>query len=270
VKGAEITLGEAWEFLRSLPSESVDGLVTDPPYSSGGFTRGDRMSDPGKKYRSSGAAETTASFSGDNRDQRSYLRWCALWLTEAHRAMVDGGRVVIATDWRQLPTTCDALQVAGFMWRGIVTWTKLGASRPQQGRFRGDAEFFVWGSKGPMPLEGKPLPGTFTSDQDELAAAELAVAPVPSSRRLHLTEKPVAVMEAILEIVRPGGLVVDPFMGSGTTGAAAIRRGHPFRGCELSPEYFEIASRRLDAERAGVDGTAAARDAQAVLFAGAT
>ena len=55
--------GEAWEWLRSLPSSSADALVTDPPYSSGGFTRGDRMADPSAKYRASGAAEII-SFAG--------------------------------------------------------------------------------------------------------------------------------------------------------------------------------------------------------------
>ena len=53
--------GEAWEWLRSLPSSSADALVTDPPYSSGGFTRGDRMADPVAKYRDSGAHNLVSS-----------------------------------------------------------------------------------------------------------------------------------------------------------------------------------------------------------------
>lgn len=260
--------GEALEWIRAMPDASAGALVTDPPYSSGGFTRGDRASDPAKKYRQSGSRAEAPTFSGDNRDQRGFLLWCSIWLTEAHRVLVEGAPVVLATDWRQLPTTCDVLQVAGFVWRGIATWTKLGAGRPQQGRFRGDAEFFVWGSKGAMPMEGTPLPGTFTSTPADLEAAEIAVAPVPSARRLHLTEKPVEVMEAILGIVREGP-VLDPFSGSGTTGVACVRRGLAFLGCELSPEYHEIATRRLEAEAAGVDGVAAARDGQASLFSGA-
>lgn len=251
--------GEAWEWLRSLPSASADGLVTDPPYSSGGFTRGDRMADPSKKYRESSAAEITETFSGDNRDQRAFMAWLALWMTEAHRVLRGGARVVIATDWRQLPTVCDAIQVAGFIWRGIAVWSKKGCARPMAGRFRADAEFFVWGTKGPLPFGGPCLPGTFESE-----APEVSCASVTTSRRLHLTEKPVEVMEAVLAYV-PTGLVIDPFTGSGSTGAAALRRGLDFAGCELSDHYHALASRRLGAESLGLDGVTAARDQQGTL-----
>lgn len=260
-RGASWTLhrGEAWAWLRSLPDASADALVTDPPYSSGGFTRGDRGADPAVKYRKSDAAEVTESFSGDTRDQRAFGLWCATWLTEAHRVLREGARVLVATDWRQLPTVCDALQVAGFVWRGIATWTKNSASRPQRGRFRADAEFFVWGSKGPLELAGPVLPGTFVSP-----APEVSCPSVPTARRLHLTEKPVDVMEAVLAYV-PSGLVIDPFAGSGSTGAACLRRGLRFAGCELSEHYHALASRRLEAEASGVDGTAAALSGQGVL-----
>lgn len=239
---------EAWEWLRARPSASADALCTDPPYSSGGFTRGDRMADPSEKYRKSNAPETTATFSGDNRDQRAMLAWCSLWMTEAHRVLRDQARVIVATDWRQLPTICDAIQVAGFIWRGIATWSKLGSARPQRGRFRADAEFFVWGSKGALPLQGEVLPGTF-----ETPAPEIACAPVTHTRRLHLTEKPVEVMEAVLQFV-PSGLVLDPFAGSGSTGVACIRRGLDFAGCDLSDHYHALATKRLDAEARGFDG----------------
>ncbi|MBL0198561.1 MAG: hypothetical protein IPQ09_30950, partial [Myxococcales bacterium] len=68
-------------------------------------------------------------------------------------------------------------------------------------------------------------------------------------------------MEAALAYV-PSGLVLDPFTGSGSTGAAAIRRGLDFAGCELSAHYHALASRRLEAESRGVDGVAAAMDGQ--------
>lgn len=263
--------GEGWEWLRGLASESADALVTDPPYSSGGFTRGDRTSDPAEKYRASGAKETTESFSGDNRDQRSMLLWCSLWLTEAHRVLRDGASIVVATDWRQLPTVTDAIQIGGFVWRGIATWTKKGASRPQRGRFRADAEFFVWGSKGAMPIEGSALPGTFHPP-----APTIDVAPVNPHARLHLTEKPVEVMEAVLEIpfyaaegavsmIPPGKLCLDPFTGSGSTGVACLRRGVDFSGCELSAHYHELALRRLEAEASGFDGTTSARTGQLTI-----
>jgi site-specific DNA-methyltransferase (adenine-specific) len=272
--------GEAWAWLRSLPDSSADALVTDPPYSSGGFTRGDRSADPTTKYRAHGAAESTETFSGDTRSEWECLAWLALWMTEAHRVLREGAPIVVATDWRQGPIVNAAIGAAGFVRRGQVTWTKLGASRPQLGRFRGDAEYFPWGSKGAMPLRGPALQGTFESSPGEdvyeveapgdwpSVAPEIACSPVPGARRLHLTEKPVLVMESIVGIVPEGALVLDPFAGSGSTGVACLRRGRAFAGCELSPHYHALASRRLEAEARGVDGTAAAKDGQLPLLGG--
>lgn len=221
------------------------------------------MADPSTKYRTSDAGEVseTDTFEGDNRDQRAFAHWCALWLTEARRVVADGGVVAVATDWRQLPTVCDAIQIGGFVWRGILVWTKKNATRPQRGRFRADAEFFVWGSAGALPMDGPVLPGTV----DTFAAAEVSCSPVAGARRLHLTEKPAEVMEAVLGIVRPGRLVIDPFAGSGSTGVACLRLGLPFAGCELKASNVEIIRRRLEAEAAGVDGTAAAKNGQGTL-----
>lgn len=243
-----IERGERWEMHRAesfawlyqRESESVDALITDPPYSSGGFTRGDRSLDPLKKYKQSGAAEYAPSFDGDNRDQRGYLAWATLVLGEAWRVLRETCPACVFTDWRQLPITTDAFQAAGFLWRGIAPWTKLDASRPQLGRFRADAEFVVWGSRGPMPMRADVgvLPGSW------------ACAPVTSSQRVHLTEKPVAIMEAIVRICPPGGLVLDPFAGSGSTGVAALRAGLRFVGVERDPTYFQIACERLRAEEA--------------------
>lgn len=81
-------------------------------------------------------------------------------------------------------------------------------------------------------------------------------------RRLHPTQKPVAVMEWIVaQLTKPNQTVADPYMGSGSTGVAAVKLGREFIGCELSTEYFDIACRRIeDAQRQGdmfIEGTAA-------------
>ena len=97
--------GEAWAWLRSLPDASADALVTDPPYSSGGFTRGDRSADPSTKYRASGAAESTESFSGDTRSE-----WeCLAWLEALRRARCPGSGQPIETA-EQIRRDRDALR----------------------------------------------------------------------------------------------------------------------------------------------------------------
>jgi site-specific DNA-methyltransferase (adenine-specific) len=141
------------------------------------------------------------------------------------------------TDWRQLPVTTDALQAGGWVWRGIVPWNKTEGVRPQQGRFRAQCEYIVWGSAGEMKQEGAPLPGFFTYV-------------VRQSDKFHQTGKPTSLMLDILKIVRPGGVVLDPFMGSGTTGVAAVQSGRGFIGIELAATHFGTAKERIEAAQA--------------------
>lgn len=124
-----IIRGEALEVLRTLPSTSVDAVITDPPYSSGGMFRSDRNRSTTEKYQTTGTSKTYNDFPGDSRDQRSFLLWSTWWLTECYRIVKDGGVCGVFTDWRQLPTVTDAVQVSGFVWRGIGVWDKAEADR---------------------------------------------------------------------------------------------------------------------------------------------
>jgi len=100
-------------------------------------------------------------------------------------------------DWRRLPAMTDALQWAGWTWRGVLAWDKIN-SRPQRGRFRQQAEFVVWGSNGAMPLgrDAPVLPGVFRQS-------------MPShSKRIHQTERPIEVMREMIQIVEPGEIIL--------------------------------------------------------------
>lgn len=231
--GDRVTLynADALAVLASLPTASADALITDPPYSSGGLVRGDRTQGAASKYVGFGSkGGTHADFTGDNRDQRSYGYWASLWLGEALRVVRPGGVVLLFTDWRQLPATSDAMQSGGWVWRGIVPWVKPFA-RPIRGRFKSQAEYVLWGSAGPMPLEGACLPGFFQG-----------AAP---RERDHMTQKPLDVMRGLMQIVADGGTVLDPFAGSGTTGVAALLEGRSFVGSEISQHYATVAAKRL-------------------------
>ena len=222
--------GDALAVLRELPSGSVDAVITDPPYSSGGMFRGDRVSSTGTKYTDSDSIRELANFTGDNRDQRGYAYWTALWTSEARRVTREGGAVIMFTDWRQLPTTSDALQSGGWIWWGVIPWLKPQA-RPQLGRFTNQAEYAVWGLNGPKPIEGSVLPGWY-----QVAA--------PRDRD-HQTQKPVLLMRELVKIVPDGGTVIDPFMGSGTTGVAAMLERRRFIGVEMVEHYQRVAERRI-------------------------
>ena len=71
----------------------------------------------------------------------------------------------------------------------------------------------------------------------------------------HQTEKPVELLEKLLAICESGGTVLDPFMGSGSTGVACVNTGCSFIGMELDPGYFETAKRRIDEAEGKAQGT---------------
>lgn len=232
----DLRLGDCLEILPTLPTASVDAVITDPPYSSGGQFRGDRLAPTRDKYVNTEDKGNHSDFSGDNRDQRAYLYWSALWLSQAMRVTKPGGVICVFTDWRQLPTTTDAIQCGGWVWRGIVPWNKTEAARPQKGRFRQQCEYVVWGTAGPMREAHEIcLPGFFT--YTTLTTA---------NGKEHIAEKPEPLMVDILGITAAGAVVLDPFMGSGTTGEACIRLGRHFVGIEINPADFELAKRNIE------------------------
>lgn len=231
--GITIYHGDCLDILPYL--SGIAGIVTDPPYSSGGAFRGDRTSSTLQKYISSdsGNQQRCEDFTGDNRDQRSFLAWATLWLTAARHAAMPGAALVSFIDWRQLPTLTDAVQAGGWVWRNIATWHKPGI-RMQRGMFIGSAEYIVFGTNGPR------------LDHDGAPQNVFACAPEPD--RVHLAQKPIAVMHWAMRVVPQGGCVVDPFMGSGTTLRAAKELGFPAIGIEASERNCEIAAKRLAQE----------------------
>lgn len=238
----QLLQGDCLELMKNIPDGSVDMVLADPPYSSGGLFAGDRKASTRTKYTRAeyNGASRFANFSGDNMDQRSFTEFMRMILAKARQKCKPEAISAVFVDWRNLPALTDALQSAGWVWRGIVVWDKKNA-RPQKGRFKARCEFVVWGSNGPLPIErGIPaLDGLFTHGA------------VPSNNRLHQTEKPVELLENLLAICPSGGNVLDPFMGSGSTGVAAVNTGRNFIGMELDPGYFETACKRIsEAEEA--------------------
>ena len=245
--GITIYHGEACATLAELPEASCDVLLTDPPYSSGGMFRSDRSRPVDEKYTQPGGGGGTplvkksfGNFSGDCRDQRSFMAWTSAWSWAALHATRPGGHAFMFTDWRQLPASTDALQLGGWTWRNIITWDK-GQDRglPVRGFFRSNCEFVVWGTNGPLTNrdEVTEFPG---------ALVTTAVRSDDDGPKEHPTQKPTALLQHLLRVV-PGErlTVLDPFTGSGSTLVAARNLGHRCIGVEVEERYCEIAAKRL-------------------------
>jgi site-specific DNA-methyltransferase (adenine-specific) len=180
-------------------------------------------------------------FAGDNRDQHAFLAWCALWMSECLRVAKPGSPICVFSDWRQLPSVTDAIQMAGWIWRGVLVWDKTEAARPCMGRFSSQCEYVVWGSAGPMP------------ERADIGVLHGVIRePVTRSDKHHIAGKPTPVMKDIARICPSDGVIVDPFAGSGTTGVGALLVGRRFIGIELIEEYARVARERLAATENGV------------------
>lgn len=226
--GITIYHGDCIDVLPQL--SGIGAVITDPPYSSGGQYRGDRTQSTVTKYVQSQTLAYCPEFAGDNRDQRSFLAWCMMWMNAARVACTPGAPIAVFTDWRQLPTTTDAVQAGGWVWRNLATWWKPGC-RMQKGRFSSSAEYVVYGTNGPA-VDG------MNSPQNVISAAI-------EENKIHIAEKPPAVMKWVLGVVPDGALVLDPFMGSGATLRAAKDSGCDAIGIECDERYCEAAANRL-------------------------
>lgn len=236
--GVALYPGDVLELTPQLPAALFDALITDPPYSSGGTTAAERKADPIAKYCQRNDSLGRATF----RDQRSWRYWCTLWLGSCRRATRRGGYCLVFTDWRQLPALTGALQASGWTWRGVIAWDKGGGARAPHKRYhRHQCEYVVWGTNG--PCQRATHYGPFDGCISYSVCAQRA-----ARDKHHITGKPTPVMERLLRCVPPGGAVLDPFAGSGTTLVAALRTDRRARGFKLAGEHCQVTTRRLQEE----------------------
>ena len=202
--GWTILHGDMLSIVKAFKPGVFDAVITDPPYASGGAKPSEKNRTTNQKYSSMKADKALPDFDGDQKDQRSWTRWCAEWLSDVRRACKPGAVLVVFIDWRMAPCLSDAIQWAGWIWRGQIVWDKQ-VSRPQRGRFRQQSEFALWASNGPLPMD-RPvgcLPGVFRYTNP--------------ANRIHVTEKPLQLMRDVVQICVPGVRILDPFAGAGTT-----------------------------------------------------
>jgi site-specific DNA-methyltransferase (adenine-specific) len=226
--GITIYHADCFDILHDL--SDIGAVITDPPYSSGGAFRGDRALQTSVKYANSDTAAYRPEFAGDTRDQRSFLAWSTLWLNACRNAAIPGAVLCSFIDWRQLPVLTDAVQAGGWTWRNLATWWKPG-TRMQKGRFSASAEYVVYATNGPVLEGGESPQNVFRCNIDK--------------ERDHIAQKPRDVMRWVLQVVPPGGVILDPFMGSGSTLHAAKDLGFKAIGIDVDERYCEIAVARL-------------------------
>ena len=229
--------GDCREILPRIAPGSIDLVLTDPPYSSGGMYRADRSKSTAAKYQLGHETHRTyAAFAGDNRDQRSFEKWCDSWMSECLKLAREGTGLGCFIDWRNVSCVIDAVQVAGWVYQGLLPWYKGSDQRPIKGWFRRNVEFIVMATAG--PVERGP-------SSDGICQDGMLDHRINGADKLHQTQKPTGVFADIMRTRPDWQTLLDPFMGSGSALVAARGLGRKAVGIEMEERYCEVAARRL-------------------------
>lgn len=222
---ATLYLGDCMEVLPGL--SEIDAVVTDPPYSSGARTDSERQV-RGSMLRS---MEDADWFSHDAMTTWGFNWFLRSLLSALRPKLRVGAHAYLFIDWRQTPNVYGMLEAAGYRVNHCLVWDK---GHFGMGTYwRNQHENIVFASNGqPRDMLDRGM------------GSVLKHPPVAPKARVHPTEKPAGLVRALVRAIA-GDLVFDPFMGSGSTGVAALTSGRRFIGCEINPHHFETACKRL-------------------------
>lgn len=228
--------GDCISVMESIDDHSVDTVLTDPPYSSGGRRENSRS------LRKSMTRSTSDDewIRGDAMSTNGFMHLIRLCGIEWRRILKPGGHALAFIDWRMAATLAAALETADLRQHPILVWDKqrLGMGAV----FRNQHEFIVHMSAGnPTPPLRRDVPNV------------IGVPPVRGGD--HPTEKPEPLLRTLLSVVAASGSVVlDPFAGSGATLAAAQSLGMKSIGIEADERYCEVIADRMSRQTMSLFG----------------
>ncbi len=201
--------GDCIELMRQLPAGSIDFILTDPPYLVNYRDRDGR------------------SIQNDNNTD-----WLKPAFKEAYRVLRPNSFMVTFYGWNKVDRFMDAWRSAGFYAVGHLVFRKGYASSKRFVRYEHEQAYLL--AKGRPALPEKPI-------------ADVIDMPY-SGNKIHPTQKPVAALLPLVEAFSPkGGLLLDPFCGSGSTLVAAQKLNRRYLGIELDSHHHAAASKRLAA-----------------------
>src|SRR5689334_3846672 len=270
---SRIVVGDCVAELAKLPAESVDLVFADPPYNlqlQGDLkrpddSRVDAVDDDWDKF---------ASFS-------AYDDFTRAWLIGCRRVMTPNATLWVIGSYHNIFRVGTILQDLGFWILNDVIWRKSNPMPNFRGRrFTNAHETLIWASRDPQARYTFNYEALKAGNEDIQVRSDWTLALCTGEERLkgkdkkklHPTQKPEALLaRVILSASRPGDLVLDPFSGTGTTGATAKRLGRQFIGVERDPAYAAAAEARISQVEPLADATLApfmtAREAPRVPFA---
>ncbi|WP_277998486.1 site-specific DNA-methyltransferase [Sphingomonas liriopis] len=243
-----IIRGDCIAAMRALPDKSVDMVFADPPYN---------LQLGGELFRPDGSHVDAVTDDWDKFDTfAAYDAFTRAWLAEAHRILKDDGTIWVIGSYHNIFRVGAAVQDLGYWILNDIVWRKANPMPNFRGtRFTNAHETLIWASKG----EGAKYTFNYRSMKtlnDELQMRSDWEFPIcgggerlkKGGIKVHPTQKPEALLYRILlACTKPGDVVVDPFFGTGTTGAVAKRLGRRWIGIEREGDYIDAAEERIAA-----------------------
>ena len=243
-----IVRGDCIAAMRALPDKSVDMVFADPPYN---------LQLGGELFRPDGSHVDAVTDDWDKFDTfAAYDAFTRAWLAEAHRILKDDGTIWVIGSYHNIFRVGAAVQDLGYWILNDIVWRKANPMPNFRGtRFTNAHETLIWASKG----EGAKYTFNYRSMKtlnDELQMRSDWEFPIcgggerlkKGGVKVHPTQKPEALLYRILlACTKPGDIVVDPFFGTGTTGAVAKRLGRRWIGIEREGDYIAAAEERIAA-----------------------
>lgn len=234
-EGVSIYHGDCLEVMRSLAGTiEASAVVTDPPYCSGAATEAGRGSATHQGLRSESIRKGRFEWFNADNMTTSGLVWLLRELAvQSSRLIAPDGSLLAFCDWRMAFAVGPAMESAGFRLRNLLVWDKgnFGCGTG----FRPQHELVLHLTRRAPTFHAMDVGNVLSGSR------------VPSKDRLHPAEKPVDVLARMIGVVSPAGaLVVDPFMGSGATGAACLKVDRRFIGIEVDEAHCEAAAKRFD------------------------
>ena len=266
-----ILLGDCLTVMATLPEASVDAVFADPPYNlqlEGELLRPDQS-------RVGGVEDDWDRFA----DLAAYDRFTRAWLAAARRLLKPDGTLWVIGTYHNIFRVGAALQDLGYWVLNDIVWRKTNPMPNFRGRrFTNAHETLIWCARG-RDTRHRFNHWAMKSLNDDLQMRSDWLLPVCTGaerikldgRKAHSTQKPEALLHRVLlACTGPGDLVLDPFFGTGTTGAVAVKLGRQFIGIERDKEYVRLARARIDGIPPPADAallaTPAARDEPRIPF----
>ena len=224
--------GDAIECFEQIAA--VDSILMDPPYCSGAFTEAGRKGASGMGLSHSVVKEL-GWFVGDNMGTAGIAWLLRMIAVRGYSILREGGSCCCFTDWRMIANIGPAIESSGFRWQNIIVWDKRAAGMGNG--FRAQHEMILHYVKGTGDYHSKSYGNV------------LSIPRMNYHEREHQTQKPVELMECLVEVTTPrNGIVLDPFCGSGSTLRAAKNQGRRAIGFEREERFCEIGAKRMGQE----------------------